>query len=390
VNAVNITAGSDNAIFAFKSSTVGKLHISAVAQGLADGAGLVEIARGSGNELAFLTPPQTLIAGACSTPVTIQFQKADGSPVQFSSDTQVNLSNDAPSGFTLFGGSGCSGNPITSLTIVAGQNSTTFSFKMTLARPVTLTASAAGMVSGIQVESVNAGAPSQLVLTTPAQVLVAGNCSSILTVETRDAFGNPAKVVADATSSLSALPSTSAYFYSDQGCLAGIGNTIIKTNTSSASFYFKGGTAGSVALSVTSPNLSTATQTETVRPGTAAQIVFTSASQTVRQGWRSGPVTFGFKDVYGNVGAALASPATVGISVISSDSYSNDYYCQSTCTLCSNDSSADCASLSLIVGQSSGEFYFNSSENGTTQIRIRTSLPNVGASSATQSETVTY
>src|SRR5262249_23600866 len=67
---VTITPGVDSAPFAFKSTTVGTLNITATVPDWVAGTGAVDIARGTGDGLAFTTPAQNLVAGACSAPVT--------------------------------------------------------------------------------------------------------------------------------------------------------------------------------------------------------------------------------------------------------------------------------------------------------------------------------
>jgi len=348
---VTLLAGSNDVLFAFKSSTVGMLRINASAQGLTNGAGELEIARGNGSGLAFLTAPQTTIAGACSAAVAIQFQKGDGSPVQFSSDTSVGLNGDTTSGMSFFGSSGCSGAPITSLTVGAGQSTATFYYKMTMAGSHALTVSAAGLVSASQMETANAGPAAKLAVTTALPSLGAGMCSGVVVVQAQDTYGNAAGVASTTLLSLAASSSIGFNFFSEFTCTSRITQTAIQPGSSSASFYFMGTKAGDITISVTATGLGTETLAQTINPGPATKLDLATAAITLTAGTCSAALTIRSLDAYDNI-----SSVTGGTPVSLSSSLSGlAFYTISGCTVATT-------GTTIAAGQSSTIFYIRSTK----------------------------
>src|SRR6185295_15002281 len=104
------------------------------------------------------------------------------------------LTSTAGASAGFYTGSTCTGTGVPSVTIPAGGTSVTFYYRDTAVGTPTLTISNPGLTSGTQVETIVPAAPGKLAFTTPPQVLTAGTCSAIATVETQDAFGNRTNV----------------------------------------------------------------------------------------------------------------------------------------------------------------------------------------------------
>lgn len=121
------------------------------------------------------------------------------------------------------------------------------------------------------------GLPSKLVFTSAAVPVIAGACSSALTVQARDSSGNPSNVNSTETLTPAAVPATGASFYTDNTCTTLVtgSNLTIPTGSNSATFFFKDTVAGSPTLTVTGSGSfaasggNAATQTETVNAAVA-------------------------------------------------------------------------------------------------------------------------
>lgn len=120
--------------------------------------------------------------------------------------------------------------------------------------------------------TVNAAAASKLVFTNTPVTVAARVCSSPLTIQSQDSFGNPSNLSGTETLSASASPSTGISFYTDNRCTTLVsGSTLtIAGGSNTTTLYFKDASAGSVAITVTGSGVFTAngpnaaTQTETV------------------------------------------------------------------------------------------------------------------------------
>ena len=178
--------------------------------------------------LAFTTPSQTLTAGSPSGAITVQLQ-ASGTPQAASSDVAVNLSSSSAQGsFSTTAGGPWTGT--LSVTIPAGSSTSAgFYYDDTKAGSPTLAASATGMSSGTQTETVNPG-PLATLTVSPGTASVTVGGTQIFTAGGADAYGN---VVATSDATWALTP-------------AGLG-TIAPTAGSSTTFT-AGATAGSGTL----------------------------------------------------------------------------------------------------------------------------------------------
>jgi hypothetical protein len=150
--------------------------------------GTIVVNAAAASGLGFSTPPQTTTAGQTSATVTVQLQDAFGNPVKAGADLPL----------TIVSGNSVSGSffetdattTLASPKIASGTSSRSFVYKDTHAGPVTLTASASGVTSGTQIETVTPGAARSLSLSYSGTV-VHGHAFA-LAVVARDAYGNTA------------------------------------------------------------------------------------------------------------------------------------------------------------------------------------------------------
>ncbi|MET0404480.1 MAG: hypothetical protein ABW123_18855 [Cystobacter sp.] len=211
--------------------------------------------------LGFVTPAQTVTAGQCSSPATVETQTAAGNGAVVDSAVTVTLSAPAGSGVTFFQDASCT-STTTTATVAAGASRATFYFRGTTAQGVTVTAAASGLTSAQQLQTVRAAAPASLVFTTSAQSLDVGACSARVELELRDAYANPASF----SSQTRLTPSgTGLYFSSDSACNTSVTDAPFAANASRTSFYFRSRPSGTVRLTASVSGLPSVAQDQSVQ-----------------------------------------------------------------------------------------------------------------------------
>jgi hypothetical protein len=310
VTAVSIPAGATSATFSFRGEVAASVIVTATAGALTPAAQTETVTPAAASQLVFATAAQTVGAGACSAPATVQARDGSGNPSapSASSPTSVSLSG---GGLSFYAGAGCSGGAVTALSIPAGGTSATFSFRSNTAASVIVTASAGALTPATQTETVVAAAATRLAFITAAQTVQAGSCSGAATVQAQDGYGNP-YVVSTSSATSVALSGGDLSFYAGPGCGGGAVTTVsIPAGATSTTFSFSGTVAGAVAVSADAGALASGSQTETVVGAPATQLAFTTAAQTVQAGACSGgAVTVQARDTYGNPSAPSPSAAT--------------------------------------------------------------------------------
>jgi len=125
-----------------------------------------------------------------------------------------------------------------------------------------------------------------------------------MTIQTRDAYGNPANVTANTTIDLTSDSGTGRFDISPSGAFDGsITSVTITDGTNSASFYYHDTTAGTPTITAAenpSQTWTDASQQQTVNPGTTHYLVFITASQTITAGQVSDTMTIQLQDVFDN------------------------------------------------------------------------------------------
>lgn len=225
---------------------------------------------------------------------------------------------------------------VSALTIAAGTTTASFYFRDTVVGTPTVTVAPAGLGTASQIQSVGVAPAAALAFTTAPQALIAGACSAAVTVEARDALGNPTSVLANTAIALSSSSAGGAFhlaagcggaavtsatmlvgtsqltvYYRDtlvgapaltaaasaltpatQGATVGAGpmarlaitQVTIAAGQGSAGFFFRGTAAGQAPVTATAAGLPVATQTQTITPGTARRLAFFAQPSTVAAG----------------------------------------------------------------------------------------------------------
>src|SRR5205814_5454542 len=105
--------------------------------------------------------------------------------------------------------------------------------------PTLLTAAAGGFTSGTQNANINAAGATRLGFSTGAKSLTAGSCSTAVTVQSQDPYGNAATLGGATAIALSSSSGANTTFFSDAGCTLAVGSVTISAGGSSVSYYFK-------------------------------------------------------------------------------------------------------------------------------------------------------
>lgn len=96
--------------------------------------------------LAFESAPSTVVAGSCSSPVTVGLRDSKGNPAPASATVDVDLQSSPAGSVSFHSGGGCA-SPVTAIAISPGAISATFRFTGPAPGAVVLRASPAGLPS---------------------------------------------------------------------------------------------------------------------------------------------------------------------------------------------------------------------------------------------------
>jgi hypothetical protein len=366
VTVVTVGGTTSTGIVYFKGAQSGPVTVTASSGGLQSGAQTETLRAGAATSLAFVSKPQSITAGTCSGELRVGLIDSLGNPTTAAMPLTVTLAAGAP----LFSDPFCM-TPATTFGLMMGDASGRLYMKPTVARTETVTATSMGLMQISQDETVTPAAPAALVFMSAPQTVGIGACSSAAVVEVDDAFGNPSPLMASGTATLTAVPSTGFKFYSDPACTMAVGSVPVKAT---ASFFFKSSSLGTVAMTVASAGLTSATQTATLVAGAPAKLAFTTPARTSVAGTCSQAVTVTVEDASGNpspvpMATAIAlSPAPAGLSFFS------DATCMTSAT-----------GLNLAAGTSSGTVYVRA----TVAAAYVVTASSPGLTNVKQTETVT-
>jgi hypothetical protein len=388
---VPLAAQSNSATFFFRGTLAGSIVVTASNPSLASGTQTETITAAVATQLAILPPAQSLSAGSCSSTATIQSQDTFGNPSAVASDSVVNLSASPATGFAFYASAGscAAGTPTTSVSIASGASTATFVYKGTTAGSVTVTAAASGLASGMQTETITAGSPTVLAFITTPQTLTAGNCSAIMTVQSQDAFGNSSNVASTTTVNLSASPAAGFTFYSNPAsCSAGAGtitSVSIPASSNSASFYFKGNTAGGVTVTAAAGGFTNGTQLETITAAAATLLAILPPPQSVAVASCSNAVTVQTRDAFGN---AANVTADTPVSLTAAPGTGFVFYADASSCQGVPAGTPGVTSVTIPANGDSATFVFRGTVTGSELVTATAVVGGV-TRTATQSETIT-
>ncbi|HVE88026.1 MAG TPA: hypothetical protein VND93_34450, partial [Myxococcales bacterium] len=302
ITSLTVAAGLANASFYFLDTAAGSPTITYAPPGLTAASQVETFSVGLPTRLAITTAPLVVVAGQCSGAVlpggsVVQAQDSFGNPANVTANITVALSS-VSSTLVFYADAACA-VAVTSRTITAPANTTTFYFRDTTASGTAVTATAAGLAAASQSETVSPAPPSALAISSAAQSVVAGACSAAVAVRTQDTYGNPSSV-----SSATSLPLTSSdapvmRFYSDAACATPISSATVPVGLTSTQFFFKDTLAGGPVITVSGPGFSSATQAQTIRPAPTQGLAMSGFPSPSTAGV-AGSFTLAAVDAYGN------------------------------------------------------------------------------------------
>lgn len=367
---VTVTAASSEETFYFIGSAAGAVTLTASSSPLNPASQAQTISASGPTRLVFISAPVSVAAGNCSPVMLIQAQDSFGNPAAVPANTTITL---AASSTTLaFSATGACASAVPSVVMGAGADTVGAYFKDTVAGAPAITASASGLASANQTQTVRSAPPSQLAFATPPRSGVAGECLGPLTGQSRDGFGNPAIVLSSTPLALATTSGRGA-FYSDTACAVRVTQATIAANTHSKSFYYRDEGVGAPTLTASNPGLTAPTQGATVGPAPPTRLVFVTAPQTLTAGNCSALVTIEVRDDFDNP-SPVATPTAVALSSASS---SFEFHGDAAC-------SAAITQASIAAGGTRTTVYFKEPRAGSPLLIARVS----GLVDATQLATI--
>ncbi|WP_095976789.1 putative metal-binding motif-containing protein [Melittangium boletus] len=258
-----IAAGSSQVTFYVRGTTSGGGQLTAASTGLNPAALSHGILAGPGTRPVFTTPSRTSRAGECTPAISFEWRDAFGNlalgkPKSLSLSTTTNavLYQDAACQMAL---------PLPANTAEASS----FSVYLRGTVPGTAEVVAVGGtdITERQVQTVNPGEAKKLEFFNPSvQTLLAGECSSPVTVRVLDEFGNQTALSTDSSIALSSNLGGFG-FYPESGCTGADSSTLsLPAGAKEARFRFKGKTGGNVTITAALSTLTPATQAHEIIP----------------------------------------------------------------------------------------------------------------------------
>jgi hypothetical protein len=252
-------------------------------------------------------------AGVCSSVMTVGAGDSLGNLSPVSTNTSITIASSSGTGI-FYLDSACT-TPVsgTSVTIPSGDKSDNLYFLDAVKENITLTYSGLGSPV-VESFSVLAPPPSNLAVT-GSSALIAGSCSSAITVNTTNSGGTVFSLYTSTTISVAGL--SNGLIYTDPGCtvahvLSG-GSFVMAAGTSTQTIYLKDNVAESLSLGFSGTGLSVAIFNVGVTAGPISQITFQAQppASTVSNGILS-TITAYYADSLGNI-INNALPITVSL-----------------------------------------------------------------------------
>ncbi len=267
-------------------------------------------------DIVFITPARTTNVDVASKIITVQLQDLAGNPANASGNVVIDLASTAGTGLFDTSAAGAFDGSITSVTVLNGTNSASFYYKDSAAGTPDISASSAGLTTGQQAEIIVAtGEATDIVFTPAPQTIDASIASGPITVQAQDSTGTPVNVATNTTVLLTSDSATGRFDTSAGGTFTQTSlSVIITTGTSDATFYYRDSAVGTPIITAASVGLNSGTQTETIVPGVAVSLDFTTqpAGALPGQVFGTQPVVV-IKDTAGNVVTTATDNVTLAI-----------------------------------------------------------------------------
>lgn len=376
INSLVIPDGSSTATVYYRNQTAGNATVQADST-LGQANRSITITPGTYAALA-ITGTQNVQVDT-PTQYALSLRDVFGNQTTSQTDTQVYLYTTSGSGQFE---SSPNGPTVSSMTIPAGTSTVAvYYLDTTLGQNSTLTASDqtpidnpdSGITNGSLAITTVGQTVDKFVVTTPQRTVIAGQVSSVITVQAQTASGQPARVGSNTTLTLSSNSSGQPIFYSDAGGTNQITSITIPTGDSQVSFYYADTKAGTFTLDALHSSGLYATQSITVMAGSVTdngKLLITTPPQTKESGAPSDAIRIATADKFGNEAPAAANTlVTLGSDCAGSYSLSPSSW-------------NDVTGITIATGSSSATVYFRSDVTCILQVSAN------GFASAQQNYTI--
>ena len=308
-------------------------------------------------------------------PITVQLQDPSGNAATSSGVTSVHLSSNS-AGTAVFSAT-AGGTATASVSIAIGQSSATFFYGDTRAGAPIITTSATSLTSATQTATIN----NRIVFATAPSTSNASATANMgpITVQMRDGLGSPVVSPVGGTSVTLASNSAGIAIFALTSGGTAVTTATISAGQSSATFFYGDTKAASPTITASGTSLISATQTETINPGTVSKLAFTSGPVSAVKGTvaNMGPISVQLQDTFSNPVAALAGGTTVTLASSTPASGTTIFALTSGGTAVTT--------VTISAGQSSASFWYGYSKNASPTITVSSGSLAI----ATQMETAT-
>ncbi len=373
VTSVTVPAGLSSANFYYGDTKAGAPTITVSATGLTPATQQESITTG---KLVILTASVGGVASSTANlgPITVQLQDQLGNVVNATTATLLNLSSSSAGGAFSATQNGAT---VTSVTVLAGQNSVSFFYGDTTAGTPTVTVTSVGLVSAMQQESIAAGPATKLgIVTSPVSGAAASTAKlGPIAVQLQDQLGNAVNASAVTSLTFSSNSTGMVVFAATQNG-APVTSMAIAAGQNSVNFYYGDTKAGTPTITVSTGGLTPATQQENITPASPSRLAIISppVSGAASSTASLGPITVQLQDTFGNPANATAA-TTLSLSSNSSG----------TVVFAATQNGAATTSVTMAAGQGIVSFYYGDTQAGIPLVAV--TGPRLF--SATQQETIT-
>ena len=312
------------------------------------------------SQVVISSDPKSILAGSCSGAIVVQAEDKNGNYTKALADLSMALSGP---GVTFYGNSGCSGAPITSSTITAGNSFTTIYAYATSTSATLITATGPSVAN--QVFSVTAGTPSKLGFNNPPASGIPGTASfsTPIVIQVQDQYSN---LIPSATNPVSILT------YKDAACTVSPATSLSGTLSKpaiagNAAFGDLGyNTAETIYMGSNSAGLtSSCSPAIQIKAGSPSQIVV-AGNSTATAGNCMGPFSVTAEDSFGN-----PSNITAATNVAFSGLGTGLMYSTTDCS-----GTGISGILPMSAGTSAKSFYYKTQSAGNLTLSATSSLGN--------------
>ena len=276
ISSITITPSSSSVIIYMKDTNAETINLGVTGVSLVSAAiANCVVSPSFVSQVTVNTGLNSIGAGICSGPVNIGLKDSYGNIANTNIDRII--SYETTSSILFYENSACAGIPVSSSTIVTGNNSKIVYVKNSTSEIASVNFTSSGLNKANQSFSVVPSSPTQIAFVSVPKTIIAGSCSGAVEVGLSDSLNNETKAASAVALSFSL---SGISYYSTPDC-SGSSTTVVQipANTMSAVIYAKATLTSSNVISVSS-SLGNATQSFTVNPSAPVKVLFSQLPTT--------------------------------------------------------------------------------------------------------------